>query len=95
MEGGDGISNPLRTFKYIKEVLGDEIETEIVASRYYDAYAESYRIHHRQAREEENLKAVPSVGLGTVARTSSSSSLTSTSRGSLSSTMNREATPSS
>ena len=54
-EGGEGVTN---TFKYMKEVVEDEIETEIVASRYYDAYAESYRIHDGQVREDENLKAV-------------------------------------
>ena len=54
-ESGEGITN---TFKYMKEVVEDEIETEIVASRYYDAYAESYRIHDGQAREDENIKAV-------------------------------------
>ena len=42
----------------MKEVVEDEIETEIVASRYYHVYAESYAIHDGHAREDENPKSV-------------------------------------
>ena len=57
---GDGISNSLRTFKYMKEVVEDEIETEIVASRYYDIYEESYRIHNGEAHKDDKPEAIES-----------------------------------
>ena len=56
-EGGEGITN---TFHYMKDVLEDEIELEIEASRYYDVITESYRLHYGQVREDKNLKAVTS-----------------------------------
>ena len=58
-EGGVGITN---TFNYMKDVLEDEIELEIIASPYYDAHAEGYRLHKQaadeQAREEGSLEVI-------------------------------------
>ena len=56
-EGG-GVSNSLMTFNFLKEVVVDEIEVEIVASEYYDVYAESYAILGGQVRKDEHPESI-------------------------------------
>ena len=57
-ESTGGVSNSMKTFKNIQEVVNKEIELEIIASEHYDALAESYRIHSIAAHEDEKIEAI-------------------------------------